>query len=123
MERLQGLAAEVLALPNLTAHQRLVWATSLRLDAVPVQERRQAGQTVRLQRLFWMRGIMFTHPISDPMLLAVCLGKSGVDLARSCPRGSGSARTSPAGRQACGNVMACFELQAWQQQSGHIQSI
>ncbi|CAJ1346014.1 unnamed protein product [Effrenium voratum] len=38
MERLRGLAAEVLALPNLTAHQRLVWATSLRLDAVPVQE-------------------------------------------------------------------------------------
>ncbi|CAJ1452423.1 unnamed protein product [Effrenium voratum] len=38
MERLRGLAAEVLALPNLTAHQRLVWVTSLRLDAVPVQE-------------------------------------------------------------------------------------
>ncbi|CAJ1419463.1 unnamed protein product [Effrenium voratum] len=38
MQRLQGLAAEVLALPNLTAHQRLMWATSLRLDAVPVQE-------------------------------------------------------------------------------------
>ena len=39
MERLRGLAAEVLALPNLTAHQRLVWETSLHLDAVPVQER------------------------------------------------------------------------------------
>ena len=39
MERLRGLAAEVLALPNLTAHQRLVWATSLRLEAVPMQER------------------------------------------------------------------------------------
>ncbi|CAJ1416631.1 unnamed protein product [Effrenium voratum] len=38
MDRLQGLAAEVLALPNLTAHQRLVWVTSLRLNAVPVQE-------------------------------------------------------------------------------------
>ena len=49
MERLQGLAAEVLALPNLTAHQRLIWATSMRLDAVPVQER---GLAARLQRRF-----------------------------------------------------------------------
>ena len=36
MERLQGLAAEVLALPNVTAHQRLIWATSLR--AAPSRE-------------------------------------------------------------------------------------
>ncbi|CAJ1419462.1 unnamed protein product [Effrenium voratum] len=51
MQRLQGLAAEVLALPNLTAHQRLMWATSLRLDAVPVQERGLA----ELPPWFWER--------------------------------------------------------------------
>jgi len=39
MERLRNLAQEALSWPHLNGQQRLMWATVLELDVVPVQER------------------------------------------------------------------------------------
>ena len=39
MERLRNLAHEALSWPHLNGQQRLMWATVLELDVVPLQER------------------------------------------------------------------------------------
>ena len=39
MERLRSLAQEALTWPHLNDEQRLMWATVLELDVVPLQER------------------------------------------------------------------------------------
>ena len=39
MERLRNLAREALTWPHLNGQQRLMWATVLELDVVPLQER------------------------------------------------------------------------------------
>ena len=39
MQRLGGLAHEALSWPHLNDQQRLLWATVLELDVVPLQER------------------------------------------------------------------------------------
>ena len=44
MERLRNLAREALTWEHLSQHQRLVWAASLELDVVPVQEMRRVDR-------------------------------------------------------------------------------
>ncbi len=51
MQRLRNLAHEALMWPHLKGQQRLMWATVLELDVVPVQERHprflEVSKTVR----------------------------------------------------------------------------